>query len=75
MIARALLITALAARLLPAQPNAGTRPPADSITSIHAARLIDGRGHLTTDAWIEVRDGRILSWRRTSSATSPCFRD
>lgn len=61
MIARALLITALAARLLPAQPNAGTRPATDSITSIHAARLIDGRGHLTTDAWIEVRDGRIVS--------------
>jgi imidazolonepropionase-like amidohydrolase len=61
MIARALLITALAVRLLPAQPNAGTRMPPDSVASIHAARLIDGRGHLTTDAWIEVRDGRILS--------------
>jgi len=34
--------------------------PRDSVTSIHAARMIDGRGHLTTDAWIEVRDGRIL---------------
>lgn len=60
MIARALIIAATAARLLPAQPNAGTRMPPDSVTSIHAARLIDGRGHLTTDAWIDVRDGRIL---------------
>ena len=60
MIARAIVIAALAARLLPAQPNAGTRMPPDSVTSIHAARMIDGRGHLTTDAWIEVRDGRII---------------
>lgn len=60
MIARTIVVAALAARLLPAQPNAGTRMPPDSVTSIHAARMIDGRGHLTTDAWIEVRDGRIL---------------
>ena len=60
MIARAIAIAAIAARLLPAQPNASMRMPPDSVTSIHAARMIDGRGHLTTDAWIEVRDGRIL---------------
>ena len=61
MIARALLIVTLAARLLPAQPNAGTPMPPDNVTSIHAARMIDGRGHLMTDAWIEVRDGRIVT--------------
>jgi imidazolonepropionase-like amidohydrolase len=60
MVARTIIIAAIAARLLPAQPNAGTRMPPDSVTSIHAARMIDGRGHLTTDAWIEVRNGRIL---------------
>lgn len=60
MIARALLIAATAARLLPAQPNAGARIPPDSVISIHAARLIDGRGHLMSDAWIDVRDGKII---------------
>ena len=61
MIARAIFVAVLAARLLPAQPTAGTRMPADSVISIHAARMIDGRGHLTRDAWIEVRGGRILN--------------
>src|SRR4051812_6413548 len=68
MILRAILAAAIAAQLLPAQPNAGTRMPQDSVTSIHAARMIDGRGHLTTDAWIEVRDGRIL---RVSAPPQP----
>ena len=60
MIARAIIISAIAAQVLAAQPNAGTRMPPDSVSSIHAARMIDGRGHMITDAWIEVRDGRIL---------------
>jgi imidazolonepropionase-like amidohydrolase len=60
MIARLVVFVAVASRLLAAQPNAGTRTPPESVTTIHAARMIDGRGHLTTDAWIEVRDGRIL---------------
>jgi len=68
MIARALLIAATAARLLPAQPNAGTRMPPDSVVSIHAARLIDGHGQLMSDAWIEVRDGRII---RVGAAPRP----
>ena len=60
MILIAIVIGALAAGLLPAQPNAGTRTPPETVTTIHAARMIDGRGHLTSDAWIEVRDGRII---------------
>lgn len=60
VIAGAVALLALAAGPLPAQPHPGTRAPRDSVTSIHAARMIDGRGRLTTDAWIEVRDGRIV---------------
>src|SRR5437868_3503892 len=61
MILIAIVIAALAARLLPAQPNAGARTPPDTVTTIHAARMIDGRGRLTTDAWVKVRNGRIAS--------------
>ena len=44
---------------LPAQSYTILSRPSDSVKTIHAARMIDGRGHLTHDAWVDVRGGRI----------------
>ena len=45
---------------LPAQSYTTLSGPSDSVKTIHAARMIDGRGHLTRDAWVDVRGGRIV---------------
>ena len=45
---------------LSAQSYTTLTRPSDSVKTIHAARMIDGRGHLTSDAWVDVRGGRIV---------------
>ena len=45
---------------LPAQRYTTLSRPSDSVKTIHAARMIDGRGHLTRDAWVDVRGGGIV---------------
>jgi len=45
---------------LVAQASTPLRVPPDSIETIHAARMIDGRGKVMNDAWVEVRAGRIV---------------
>ena len=53
-------ITLFALSPLPAQSNTTLSPPSDSVKTIHAARMIDGRGHLVRDAWVDVRGRRII---------------
>ena len=57
-IAFALVALAGAARMLGAQ-NSPIRPPDATPITIHAARLLDGRGAMLRDVLVTVRKGRI----------------
>jgi imidazolonepropionase-like amidohydrolase len=50
----------VAASVSVAQVASPLRTPSESVETIHAARVIDGRGTLTNDAWVDVRGGRIV---------------
>ena len=56
-------LSLLAASLLFTSPlasqNSPIAPPGDAPITIHAARLIDGRGHTLADVLVTVRSGRI----------------
>lgn len=68
-------LAALGAAVMRAQTNpfyTSLPTPSDSVVSIHAARMIDGRGGVHRDAWIYVRNGRIervTSGARSANAT------
>lgn len=53
-------IALFAASSVVAQGTSPLRTPPDSVETIHAARMIDGRGKLMNDAWVDVRGGRIV---------------
>jgi imidazolonepropionase-like amidohydrolase len=60
--------------LATAQESPPVRAPADSVETIHAARIIDGRGTLTTDAWVDVRNGRIVRvYSRPTRRPTPTY--
>lgn len=52
------LLAALSAQRAAAQ-NSPIRPPDSTTITIHAARLVDGRGGTMRDVWVTVRAGRI----------------
>lgn len=65
------IIAALAASSSLAAQATPLRVPSETTETIHAARMIDGRGKLTTDAWVDVRGGRIVRVYNNPSARRP----
>jgi imidazolonepropionase-like amidohydrolase len=59
MLTRSVALVIFASSSLRAQTTPLRNAP-DTVETIHAARMIDGRGKLTTDAWVDVRGGRIV---------------